>query len=281
MALEQLDGRTAVVTGAGSGIGRALAHRLVVEGMQVTAVDIEAAAVDETVATAPDGAGSATAAVTDVADAEAVGRLADDVFATHGNVHLLCNNAGVFQGGLTWERSAADWDWALGVNLHGMIHGVRSFLPRMLEAGEPGHIVNTASMAGHICAPYAGPYQTSKFAAYGFSESLGHDLTAVGAEIGVSVLCPSLVDTSIGTSGRNRPADQPATGGEDVAFVEQMLGQTTAELGLDPAVVAGQIVDAVRSGDFFVPTNDDYRRWIEGHAEDLVARRLPRMVDYS
>ena len=122
----------------------------------------------------------------------------------------------MFQGGLAWERSADDWAWALGVNLYGLINGVQAFLPRMLEVGEPGHVVNTASMAGHICAPYAGPYQVSKFAAYGYSESLGHDLAAVGADIGVSVLCPSLVATGIGTSGRNRPPSMPASGGDDV-----------------------------------------------------------------
>ena len=279
MALDDLTGRTAVVTGAGSGIGRALALQLAREGMAVHAVDIEAAAVDQTAEQVDDG--SITPHVTDVADPDAMHDLATEVFATHDTIHLLCNNAGVFQGGLAWERSAADWAWTLGVNLYGLINGVQAFLPRMLEIGEPGHVVNTASMAGHICAPYAGPYQVSKFAAYGYSESLGHDLAAVGADIGVSVLCPSLVATGIGTSGRNRPPSMPASGGDDVDFVEQVLVQTTTELGLDPAVVAGQAIAAVQAGAFFIPTNDDYRVWLEGHAEDLVARRLPRMVDYS
>jgi NAD(P)-dependent dehydrogenase (short-subunit alcohol dehydrogenase family) len=281
MALAALTGRTAVVTGSGSGIGRALAHRLSAEGMRVVAADIEQVALEQTVASGPDGPGSITTAVVDVADRESVGRLADDVFATHGTVHLLCNNAGVFQGGLAWERSPEDWGWTLGVNLYGLIHGAQSFLPRMIDAGEPGHIVNTASMAGHVCAPYAGPYQTSKFAAYGFSESLGHDLTAVGSVIGVSVLCPSLVATNIATSGRNRPPSLPTVGGEDVEFVEAMLGRTTAELGLDPTVVAGQVVAAVRAGDFFIPTNDDHRAWLQGHTDDLLARRLPRIVEYT
>ena len=278
MPLDDLTGRTAVVTGAGSGIGRALALALTREGMAVHAVDIEAAAVE---ATADSAGGAITPHVTDVADAAAVDALAEEVFATHATVNLLCNNAGVFQGGLAWERSADDWAWALGVNLHGLIHGVQAFLPHMIEAGEPGHVVNTASMAGHVCAPYAGPYQVSKFAAYGYSESLGHDLAAVGADIGVSVLCPSLVATGIGTSSRNRPPSLPATGGDDVVFVEQVLVETTTELGLEPAVVADQVIAAVLAGDFLIPTNDDCREWIEGHAEDLVAGRLPRMVDYS
>ncbi|MEL7207766.1 MAG: SDR family NAD(P)-dependent oxidoreductase, partial [Actinomycetota bacterium] len=143
------------------------------------------------------------------------------------------------------------------------------------------HVVNTASMAGHVCAPFSGPYQVSKFAAYGYSESLAHDLAATGSTIGVSVLCPSLIATGIGTSSRNRPDDLPGTGGEDVEFVEGALVQMTTELGLDPSVVAGQVLAAVRAGDFLIPTNDDYRSWIEGHAEDLVERRLPRMVTYT
>ena len=278
MPLDDLTGRTAVVTGAGSGIGRALALALTHEGMAVHAVDIEAGAV-ETTADGSDG--SITRHVTDVSDAGAVDALAEEVLATHATVHLLCNNAGVFQGGLAWERSADDWAWALGVNLHGLIHGVQAFLPHMIEAGEPGHVVNTASMAGHVCAPYAGPYQVSKFAAYGYTESLGHDLAAVGADIGVSVLCPSLVATGIGTSSRNRPPSLPASGGDDVEFVERVLMETTTELGLDPTVVADQVIAAVLAGDFLIPTNDDCREWLEGHAEDLVAGRLPRMVDYS
>jgi NAD(P)-dependent dehydrogenase (short-subunit alcohol dehydrogenase family) len=281
VALDDLTGRTAVVTGAGSGIGRALTHRLVDEGMQVVAVDIERPAVEQTEADAPDGPGSVSARVVDVADAAAVGALAGDVFSHHDTVHLLCNNAGVFQGGLAWDRSPDDWSWALGVNLYGLINGVQAFLPRMLDVGEPGQIVNTASMAGHVCAPYAGPYQVSKFAAYGYSESLAHDLVAVDAPIGVSVLCPSLVATNIARSGRNRPETRPGGGGDDVEFVEQVLAQTTGELGLDPPVVAGLVVDAVRAGDFFVPTNDDHRTWLQDHTEDLLARRLPRMVDYS
>lgn len=281
MAIDDLTGFVAVVTGAGSGIGRALTHRLVADGMLVVAADIEPAALDETAAGAPAGPGSTSSHVVDVADAAAVDALAEEVLAAHGTVHLLCNNAGVFQGGLAWERSPEDWAWVLGVNLHGLIHGVQAFLPRMLEADEPGHIVNTASMAGQVCAPFSAPYQVSKFAAYGYSESLAHDLVAVGSQVGVSVLCPSLVATGIGTSGRNRPGSLPASEGEDVEFVEQTLGQMTVELGLDPAVVAGQVVDAVRAGDFFIPTNDDHRRWIEGHAEDLLARRLPRIVEYT
>jgi NAD(P)-dependent dehydrogenase (short-subunit alcohol dehydrogenase family) len=267
----------AVVTGAGSGIGRALALHLAEKGMAVAAADVEADGVEATAARST----SITAHVVDVTDGDAVGTLADDVFATHGSVHLLCNNAGVFQGGLLWERSAADWDWVMGVNLHGIINGVQAFLPRMIAAGEAGHVVNTASMAGHVCAPYSGPYQVSKFAAYAYSESLGHDLAAVGSTIGVSVLCPSLIATNIGTSGRNRPGASDGPQSEDVAFVETMLGEMTTEMGIDPAIVAGQVIDAVQAGEFFIPTNDDHRRWLENHVEDLLARRLPRINEYT
>jgi NAD(P)-dependent dehydrogenase (short-subunit alcohol dehydrogenase family) len=277
MALEDLAGRVAVVTGAGSGIGRSLALHLADEGMTVAAADVEADGVEATAERSP----SIAAHVVDVADADAMAGFADDLFATHGSVHLLCNNAGVFQGGLIWERPVEDWDWVMGVNLHGIINGVQAFLPRMIAAGEPGHVVNTASMAGHVCAPFSGPYQVSKFAAYAYSESLGHDLAAVGSSIGVSVLCPSLIATNIGTSGRNRPGEADGPQSEDVAFVETMLEQMTTEMGIDPAIVAGQVIAAVQAGEFFIPTNDDHRPWLENHVEDLLAHRLPRINEYT
>src|SRR6202011_913903 len=163
-----------------------------------------------------------------------------------GAAHVVCNNAGVFQGGLLWQRSDADWEWTLGVNVYGIIHGIRSFVPRMLAQGGDGHVVNTASMAGLVTAAYSGPYTTSKFAAVALSESLAHDLRAVGASIGVSVLCPSAVNTRIAESTRNR-ATTVATEAEapDAHFVEQALRDLTSG-GLDPGTVAGMVVDAIR-----------------------------------
>lgn len=171
--ITDFNGKVAVITGAGSGMGRALAVRCAAEGMHVLAADIEDAALTETVTLAGH---DAIGVRTDVADAGSVAALADTAFDTFGAVHLLCNNAGVFQGGLLWERTVADWEWVLGVNVWGIIHGIRSFVPRMIAQGGEGHVVNTSSLAGLVSNAYSGPYTTSKFAALAITEALAHDL---------------------------------------------------------------------------------------------------------
>ena len=181
--ITDLNGKTAVITGAASGIGRGLAVRCAEEGMRVVASDVERGALDETVALA---GGDAIGVVADVSDAASVDALADAAFDAFGEVHLLCNNAGVFQAGILWERTLADWEWVLGVNVWGIIHGIRSFLPRMIAQGGVGHVVNTSSLAGIVTGAYSGPYVTSKFAALGLTESLAHDLAAAGSSIGAS-----------------------------------------------------------------------------------------------
>jgi len=274
--MNELRERTAVVTGAGSGIGRALVRRLVDEGMAVVAADVESAALDETVAGT-----DAVAVVTDVSDAAAVEALAAATEERFGAAHLVCANAGVFQGGVSWERSLEDWQWVLGVNLWGAIHVVKAFVPRMVAAGEEGHVVITSSMAGLACAPFSGPYQVSKFGAYAVAESLAHDLQASGIPIGVSALCPGAVATNIATSTRNRPDDLPATSGDDVDFVEAALADLTGTQGVDPAEVADRVVAGVRAGDFLIPTNDDYADQIAVHADAQQARRLPPMATFT
>ena len=264
---------TAVVTGAASGIGRALTRRLAVDGLAVVAVDVERGALETMVGDLGELAAAVTAVVADVADAAAVEALAERAWAVNGHVELLCNNAGVFHGGLLWEATPADMAWTLGVNLDGILNAARSFVPRLLAQGTPAHIVNTASMAGHMTAAFTGPYTISKFAAVAASECLAKDLAAVGAPISVSVLCPSLVATGIGRSRRNRPAG-PAGLSDSAAFVEAALTESTAR-GLDPDVVAGLVVEAIAAGDFLIPTRQSYRDQIAGRAEALVARRLP------
>ncbi len=256
----------AVVTGAGSGIGHALARRLADEGMTVVATDVERR----------DGIVEC-----DVSDGAAVERLADDVFRAHGAVHLVCANAGVFQGGISWERSVEDWQWVLGVNLWGPIHCVRAFVPRMVASGEEGHVVITSSMAGLSTAAFSGPYQVSKFGAYALAESLAHDLRATGSSVGVSALVPGAVATRIGESGRNRPDALPPKGGEDVDFVEGALQEMTTTKGGDPADVAARVVAAVQAGDFLIPTNDDYQQQIQTHTDAQLARQLPPMADFT
>jgi NAD(P)-dependent dehydrogenase (short-subunit alcohol dehydrogenase family) len=277
--VQELTGKTAVVTGAGSGIGRALAVRLAAEGMRVVAADVEVPRLDETVAMITANGGHGTAVPTDVTDADAVERLAETAFAEHGGVQLLCNNAGVFSGGLLWERSVRDVEWVFAVNLYGIFHAIRSFVPRLLEQGGEAHIVNTASMGGLITNAYSGPYYASKFAAVGMTECLAHDLASIDAPIGVSLLVPSLVATSIGTSERNRHERFVERGNPepsaDAAFITKMLQDSTAS-GMPPEEVAGLVVDAVRAGRFYIPTKPSYHDQISQRHADMQELRLPR-----
>jgi len=263
------------VTGAGSGIGRALARRFVQEDMRVVVADVEQGALDETVSLL---SGEVLARRVDVSRADEVEALAAETYERFGATHLLCNNAGVFQGGVVWERTDADWDWTLGVNLYGIVYGIRAFVPRMIEQGDDGHVVNTASYAGLVSAAYCAPYTVSKFAAVALSECLAHDLRAAGARIGVSVLCPSAVDTRIADSDRNRPGDVPVP--DDARFVADALRELASH-GLDPDDVAGMVVDAVRADRFYVPTNATYDGLVRGRCEDMLARTTPRSVVYD
>lgn len=276
MPLREVRGRVAVVTGAGSGIGRAMVHHFVDQGMSVAAADIDTDAVEETIAlldSSRPGGPAAVAHRVDVADGDSVETLAAAVYEQWGAVHLLCNNAGVFQAGLSWQRSAADWEWALGVNLWGIIHGVKSFVPRMLEAGEEGHVVNTSSVAGFVAAPYSGPYNVSKVAAFSMSETLAHDLAAVGAPIGASVLCPSSIRTGIAHTDRVRPGG-PADEGDDAALIRTSLFSIT-ETGIDPSEVPPMVLAGVQAGDFLIATKPSYRDQIQTRFDALLERRLP------
>lgn len=270
--ITDVNGKVAVITGAGSGIGRALVIRCVADGMHVVAADVEQDALDETVQLA---GGDAIAVRTDVSDEAAVAALADTAWDTFGAVHLLCNNAGVFQAGVLWERTIADWEWVLGVNVWGIIHGIRSFVPRMIAQGGEGHVVNTSSLAGLVSNAYSGPYTTSKFAALAITEALAHDLRVANAEIGASVLVPGSVDTRIAASTRNRPAGlSDGLGAQDAAFLDQVLAEKTST-GIAPSEVAGMVLDAVRTGQFVIPTSPGYDDQIRTRADALLARQLP------
>lgn len=270
-------GMVAVVTGAGSGIGRALAEKAAHSDMRVVAADIEQPRLDDTVAALGQIGAQAIGVRTDVSVEEDVVRLADAAYGEFGAVNLLCNNAGVFSGGLMWERTMADWKWVMGVNLEGLIHAVRAFVPRMLASGAPGHIVNTASMGGLVTGAYSGPYFTSKFAAVGLTDCLAQDLRTTGADIAASVLVPSLINTDIGTSGRNRQErwiDRDREPTPDAEFVEAMLADSTAG-GMDPNEVADIVFDAVDAGHFWIPTQPSYHEQIRARHEDMQALKLP------
>ncbi len=214
----------------------------------------------------------------DVSDATSVAGLADYVFDTYGHVDLLCNNAGVFQGGLTWERSTSDWEWTFGVNVYGIVHAIASFVPRMLEQATDGHIVNTASVAAFVSGPYSAPYVVSKAAALSLSECLAHDLAAVQSTIGVSVLVPSAIATGIADSSRVRPDRHGVDRTEDAAMSADYLRSMTAD-GLAPDDVVAPVIDAIRTGTFLIPTKPSYRDQLRSRYEGLVERRLPDLPD--
>ncbi|MGH2850735.1 MAG: SDR family NAD(P)-dependent oxidoreductase [Solirubrobacteraceae bacterium] len=256
--MERLEGRVAVVTGAASGIGRALAERFAAEGMKVVLADVEVEPLGEAVAAMRAGGATAIGVRTDVAREADVQALADATIAEFGAVHVLCNNAGVETGAAFAEIPARAWEWVLGVNLWGVLHGCRIFLPLIREQGE-GHIVNTASLAAFATGlPTFAPYTTSKFAILAASECLELELLAAGEQVGVSLLCPGVVRTRMPDAERNRPDDVPFS--ETIPMRRTILGQLrslAAETGMEPAEVAGMVVDAIRERRFFVLTHPD------------------------
>jgi NAD(P)-dependent dehydrogenase (short-subunit alcohol dehydrogenase family) len=244
--------------------------------------DVEEGALKEAAAEL-EGAGSEVLAVRcDVSKPEQVEALAAETYERFGAVHLLCNNAGVFQGGIAWERTLADWEWVMGVNFWGMLHGIRSFVPRMLSGGEEGHIVNTASLAGLLSMGYSGPYVASKFAALALTECLGHDLAAQGAPIGVSVLTPQLVDTRIADATRNRPDEPPGEAqAPDHHFVAAALRDLTAQQGMPPDDVAGIVFDAVRAGRFYIFTHDSTGELLQARFDAVLEQRLSSTTQFE
>jgi NAD(P)-dependent dehydrogenase (short-subunit alcohol dehydrogenase family) len=267
--MEELSGKVAVVTGAASGIGLAKAEAFAAEGMQVVMADIEQDALEQAAAGMLEGAEVLTV-VCDVSDAAQVDALRDAAVERFGAAHVVCNNAGVSAGGPLWLASDDEWDWVLGVNLRGVISGVRAFTPLFIDQGE-GHIVNTASMAGLISAPLMGVYNVSKHGVVTLSETLAAELQMVGAtDVGVSVLCPGWVRTRIHEAGRNRPPSEEPTAIEtmDENMREFIAGVIAG--GLDPADVAAMVVDAIKAKRFYVLTHPEW-----GH---LVSERTDRIV---
>jgi len=211
--------------------------------------------------------------VTDVSEAASVQALRDRALDRFGAVHLVHNNAGIGLGGPIWEVSEADWRWILGVNLWGVVHGVATFTPLLIEQGE-GHIVNTASIAGLIAAPFLGPYNATKQAVVAISETLFKDLQAVGAPIGVSVLCPGFVQTRIAESERNRPQWAPDRNVQGAAEVRGVV-QGLVDSGIAPTIVADRVIDAVRTNTFYILTHPELDGALTTRFDDILLGRAP------
>jgi NAD(P)-dependent dehydrogenase (short-subunit alcohol dehydrogenase family) len=274
--MKNLKGKVAVVTGAGSGIGRELALACAREGAVVVLADVDEAGMRETVTRAPPGTRSLLVRC-DVSKPDELDRLAGRTYEEFGAAHLLFNNAGVAVAGPVWAATLEDWKWALDINLMGVVHGIRSFVPRMLAQKDDCHVVNTASVAGLLSLPGSGVYCVSKHAVVTLSECLLHDLRVERAAIGVSVLCPAYVNTGIGDSARNRPREMAATNPlgkpyEEAVRKALLAGRLSAE------DVARITLQAVKERRFYVLPHQKIKAAIETRMRDILDERDPTDV---
>jgi NAD(P)-dependent dehydrogenase (short-subunit alcohol dehydrogenase family) len=272
-------GKVAVVTGGASGIGLGMATRFVQEGMKVVLADIEEPVLDAAVTRLRQQEHDVIGVVTDVSKAESVEALAEKTLATYGGVHVLCNNAGVGGGfdKAIWESTLKDWQWTMGVNLWGAVHGVHTFVPIMLAQDEPGHVVNTASSAG--LTPGNRIYGVTKHAVVALTEALNDGFTARQAKLRCSVLCPGVVNTQIMYGARNRPAELQNNGETRPSTQEQAARDRIKRLaetsGLTPDEVGAMVFEAIRDEQFWILTHNDFDPVIRTRMEDILARRNP------
>lgn len=277
--MKDFQDKVAVVTGAASGIGRALAEKSAQEGMKVVLADVEESALKQTEEELKASGAQVLAVRTDVSQADEVEVLAQKTFDTYGAVHLLFNNAGVGAGTTIWESSLADWQWVLGVNLWGVIHGIHFFVPRMLAQDTEGHIVNTASSAGLISHSGLGIYKVSKHGVVTLSETMALELAARGAKLKASVLCPEWVNTRIINAERNRPQalqsalEEQHMSPEMAAMVQAM--RQLIQAGLPPSQVAEMVFDAIRQEKFYILTHPTTKQAVQLRMEDILQERMP------
>ena len=286
--MKDFKGKTAFVTGAASGIGLAMARTFLDRGMNVMLADVEQAALDQAVHSLSNHGDRVASVTADVSVGEAVAEAAERAIKTFGKVHVLANNAGVSKGGKVEEIPLADWDWVIGVNLYGTLHGVRTFVPHMKAHGEPSHIVSTSSMSGLTPKARAGPYGATKFAIVGLSHVLRDELKETN--IGVSVLCPGWTRTNMPDNGRNRPErfggpydfrKDPLLAARNKEYVEN------SAKGLDPLDLAALVVRAIEENEFYIMTEPGRRGSVAARYDELmaafdaVADRLPRILKAS
>jgi len=281
--LDTFEGKTAVITGAASGIGLALAERFAAAGMQVVLADIQGDALERAVKGLEQRQARVLGVVTNIMLEQSVQQLAEQAISAFGKVHVLCNNAGVAsaRGGLgtgIWEVPEADWGWVMGVNFYGVLYGLRAFVPHMLEHGESGHIVNTASLAALM--PGGGTYGVSKHGVLSLTETLYNDLKSRASKIGASVLCPGFVNTNIFDAERNRPRtlarsdDSPPN--EVMEAARNMLAQ-----GKDPAEIAEAVFEAIQRDALYVLPHPAWDEFVRNRIEHVLARGGPATLDFQ
>ena len=271
--MRNFEGKTAVVTGAASGIGKALAEKFAQEKMQVVLADIEEEALEKTVDYLRQYQHRVIGVKTDVLIEESIDELFAKATEEYGNIHILCNNAGIGANSgnkAIWEIDKHDWDWVMGVNYQGVLKGIQTFLPHMLEHGEEGHVVTTVSMAGLL--PGAGTYGVSKHAVMALTEGLSRDLITRNAKINASVLCPGFVDTNIDKSERNRPSHlgeaQEVTNDMGAEIMSSMLRQ-----GKKPEEIAGIVFEAIKENIFYILSHPAWDETLRSHYENILSRK--------
>ena len=274
--MREFDGRVAVVTGGASGIGFSLASAFAAEGMKIVLGDIEVAALDEAVGKLEATGAQVVGVVTDVSDSAQVQALADTAMERFGAIHIACNNAGVGGGGLSWEAPQAMWEWVFGVNLWGVINGLRAFVPILMQQPQ-AHVVNTASVAGVVAGPFMAPYNASKHAVVAISETLHHEMAMMAPQVKVSVLCPGWVRTRIADSARNRPGGtEPDVAGETV--ISGLL-HTLIDKGMSSDEVASKVLIAIREEKFWILPHDApgnfWTEFVNERAQSLIDRTNP------
>jgi NAD(P)-dependent dehydrogenase (short-subunit alcohol dehydrogenase family) len=275
--MNEFSKKTAVVTGAASGIGLELAKVFAEQGMNVVLADIEQKALAEAVDELSGSGAKVIGVITDVGSGESVAALCRAAVDQFGSIQVLCNNAGVYTGGLLWEQTEDDYEWLIKVNQWGIIHGLRHFVPQMISQDDECHIVNTSSMASMCTLPFAGIYHMTKHAALALSECLFHELAMTAPQINVSCLCPELVNTGIATSSRNRPADLLQENITDMQKMS-MTAITDATGGsLPPRVLADRVLQAIKDNVFYIlpPGENTWRDTANTRLEDIRLVRNP------
>lgn len=275
--MKDFKNKVAVITGGASGLGRAMAKRFASAGMSIVLADVEPDALAKAEAEMKAAGAKVIGVRTDVSKAAEVEALAQKTLAKFGAVHLVANNAGVAEGGNVWDNTVADWEWVLGVNVWGVIHGVRVFTPIMLKQQTEGHIINTASVAGLISPPGMGIYCVSKHAVVTLTECLHHDLAQKKAKLKCSVLCPAYVPTGIAESERNRPANLMQTRHKTAAdlALDANMKKAVQSGKLSAADVADEVYEAVREERFYILTHPKIKPSIQWRMEDILQERSP------